>query len=143
MKILGLNVSKISGERKNPIKDKLEIKQNIDVKNIEKQEIAISDKPGIKVDFEYIIKYEPKIAEIEIKGSVLVLDDDNKSKEIIKEWKKKKLISGFKLPVYNYIIKKVSLRAIQLEDELALPLHHPFPKIAAKPASKENPNYTG
>ncbi len=143
MKIIGLNVTKIIGEKKNPIKGKLEVKQNIDIKGIEKQDISISDNPGLKIDFEYTIHYEPKIAEIEIKGSLLVLDDENKSKEILKEWKKKKLAPQIKIPLYNYIIDKISLKAIQMEDELALPLHHPFPKITAKPADKENPNYTG
>jgi len=143
MKILGMNITKISGERKNIIKGKIDVKQNIDIKDIEKQDIAISDKPGLKVEFEYSIKYEPKVADVEIKGSILVLDDKNESKDILKDWKKKKINPIFKIPVYNYIIEKVSLKAINMEDELALPLHQPFPKIAPKPVDKENPNYTG
>lgn len=138
-----MNITKISGERKNIIKGKIDVKQNIDIKDIEKQDIAISDKPGLKVEFEYSIKYEPKVADVEIKGSILVLDDKNESKDILKDWKKKKINPIFKIPVYNYIIEKVSLKAINMEDELALPLHQPFPKIAPKPVDKENPNYTG
>ena len=36
MKILGMNISKINASRKNPIKGQLNIKSDIDIKNIEK-----------------------------------------------------------------------------------------------------------
>lgn len=145
MKILGFNIKKISIERKNPIKGKLEIKTGLNIEDIEKEEVNFSKDPALKFDFVYKVDYNPDLANLEIKGSVIVLDDSNESKEILKEWKKKKFTNNIKLPLFNFIMDKCSLKAIHLEDELGLPLHIPFPKLSpsSQGEQKKSANYTG
>jgi hypothetical protein len=146
MKIIGFHINKISAERKSPIKGKLEVKSNIDIKDIVKEEVNISNKPGLKFDFEFIINYEPKVAEVTITGSVLAIDDKDESKEILKEWKKKKFTHEVKLHLFNFILDKCNLKAMQLEDELSLPTHIPLPKIRPQQDQQGQgtpANYTG
>ena len=139
MRIVGFNITKVSAERKSPVKGKLEIKSNINIKDITTEEIPIAKNPALKFDFEFVIEFNPKIANIEIAGSVLVLDEENQSKEIIKLWKKKKFDHPLKIGLFNFIMEKCNLKALQLEDELSLPMHINMPKLVPK-SQQENTN---
>ena len=145
MKIIGFAIKKISIERKNPIKDKYELKSNINIDGIEKEEVSFAQKDSLRFDFTFSVEYNPDIAKVEIKGSVIAMDEKDESKEILKEWKKKKFESPIKVAMFNFILDKCNIKAIQLEDELGLPLHIPFPKLSNAPPqpAKDNPKYAG
>jgi hypothetical protein len=144
MKIIGFSLKKISAEKINPPKGKLEIKSGLNIEDISKEEVTITEKESIKFDFIYTIDYSPEFAKIEIKGTAIVLDDKGESKEIIKEWKKKKFVHPIKLPLFNFIMDKCNLKALELESEIGLPFHLPFPKFTANPTPDKNPaNYAG
>lgn len=143
MRIVGFNISKILAERKNPIKDKLEIKSNVNIKDIQKEEIPITKSSALKFEFEFTIDYAPKIAEVVILGSVLVIDEKDESKDILKDWKKKKFSHPMKLPLFNFIMDKCNLKALQLEEEINLPLHLPLPKIRPQQEQDQPANYAG
>ena len=149
MKIVGFALKKVSSERINPIKGKLEMKSNINIDNIEKEEVSFSDKDSLKFDFTFSIDYNPDLAKIEIKGSVVTIDEKDESKEILKDWKKKKFDNpGIKLGIFNFILNKCNLKALLLEEELGLPLHIPFPKLApaktnSEKTSGDSPKYAG
>lgn len=137
MKIIGFSIKKISAERKSDVKGKLEIKSGLNIDDITKDEIPISDKPAIKFDFTFSVDYTPDVAKIEIKGTIVALDEKDESKDILKNWKKKKFDHPVKLPLFNFIMDKCNLKSIQLEEEIGLPFHIPFPKLA--PSPKQNP----
>lgn len=147
MKIIGFTINKISAEKKKASSGKLEIKNNLAIENISEDKADVFDKPLLKFDFSYGINYEPGFAEIKITGTILSLDDSNESKAILKEWKDKKFTSDSKITVLNYIINECLLKALNLEKELGLPLHMPFPKLKKEgkvTTSSNNPaNYTG
>jgi len=141
MKIIGFSIKKISAERKSDIKGKLEIKSGLNIDDISKDEISISDKPALKFDFTFSVDYNPDIAKIEIKGTIIALDEKEENKEILKNWKKKKFDHPVKLLLFNFIMDKCNLKSIQLEEELGIPFHIPFPKLAAqKPQDNQNNN---
>jgi hypothetical protein len=50
-------------------------------------------------------------------------------KDFIKQWKQKKLPEEHRILIFNVILKKSNLKAMQLEDELNLPLHIPLPSV--------------
>lgn len=141
MKIIGFSLHKLLIERKNQLKGKLSIKTKIDIEDIKTEEVPLSKNPALKFDFAYFINYEPNVAKIEIKGSVIALDDKDEGKDIIKEWKNKKFVSQLKVPLFNFILSKCNIRALEMEDEVGLPLHIPFPKLRARPDGPAN--YTG
>lgn len=130
-KLVGFNLSKISIEKENEIKGKIEIKSNIHVENIKKETIEISKENDILAfEFSLTIDYEPKIAKIQFKGDTLVLVSPEESKEIMKKWKKKEIADPIRILVFNTILAKCNIRALQLEEELNLPTHIPMPKLA-------------
>ena len=141
MKIIGFNLHKLSIERKNALKGKLNIKSKLDIEDIRQEIVPISKSPALKFDFAYSITYEPNVAKTDIKGSVIALDDKNEAESILKEWKSKKFSNQLKVPLFNFILSKCNLKALKLEDELGLPLHIPFPKLRPRPDGPAN--YTG
>jgi len=146
MKIIGFNFKKISIERKKDIKGKLEIKTNIDIEGIEKDNLEIAG-DVIKFDYSYRIEYSPDHAEIEFKGTVLVIPDSPEDiKKIVKDWKKKKVEENLRIFIFNFIMGKCNLKALQMEEDFALPPHIPLPRLskqAQESKEKNKANYTG
>ena len=142
MKVIGFNFKKITVERKKEIQGKLEIKSNLQVDEIEKECIGIAGEI-LKLHFGYSINYEPGFAEISFKGIVLFLPEKEDVKKILKEWKKKKLPEEARLPVFNFIMSKCNLKALQFEEEFGLPPHIPMPRLTKQSAQGEQTNYTG
>ena len=132
MRIIGFTLSKISVERQEKLEGKLEIKQNINVDEISKQNIEITKDEALKIDFTFSIDYDPKFAKVESKGNVLVMPEKDEAKQILKEWKDKKIPDGAKFGLFNFIMAKCNVKALSLEDDLGLPTHVPMPKIGPK-----------
>ena len=143
MQAIGFNFSKINVEKKKDIKEKIEIKSNIDINNIKKEAIdVVKDKNTVKIDFTFTINYTPEIAELSFSGTIVLILDDKDYKQVLKEWKKKKLPDNIRTPLFNLIMTRSSLRALQLEEEINLPPHFPFPRLMEKD-KKQSTSYTG
>lgn len=141
MKIIAFNFKKISAERRNDIKGKLEIKTHMDIERVEKEKLDIAG-DVLRFNYVYAINYEPDFATIGFEGSVLVkLANDNEIKEILKNWKKKNLPEELRLLIFNFVMIKCNLKALQLEDEFSLPPHIPLPRLSKQQAG--NANYAG
>lgn len=133
MRIIGFNLIKISIERKDQIEKELKISQNIDIKDIIKEKIPISNDEALKIKFNFIIDYSRELAKIEFKGNVIILPEKEESKKILKSWKDKKFTEEFRVPLFNFIMSKCNIKALNLEDELSLPPHIQMPRISQKP----------
>lgn len=147
MKIIGFNFDKIKIERKNKPEGKLQINSNINIKDITQEKVElIKEQIPIKFDFEFLIKYNPDVAEVLFTGAVIVLLEKEQSKEILKKWKTKKIADEIRVPLFNFLLTKCSIRALQLEEEFDLPLHIPLPQVRAQEEntnSSNNRNYAG
>lgn len=132
MQIIGFNLIKISAERKEKQQGKLEIKQNINIDDISEDKINISKEEVIKITFSFNVDYSPDFAKLEIKGQTVLLPGKDEAKEIFKEWKKKQIPEHFRIPLFNFIMGKCNIKALELEDELNLPLHLPMPRLSPK-----------
>lgn len=130
MRIIGFNLTKISIERKEQIEKELKISQNIDIKEITKEKIPISNDEALKVSFDFIINYSGDIAKIEFKGNIILLPEKEETKKILKSWKDKKFTDEFRIPLFNFIMSKCNIKALNLEDELSLPPHIQMPRIS-------------
>ena len=132
-RIIGFNFEKIHAERKSsPKGKKIQVQSNIDISDIKEEKIELTkDKNALKFDFEFKINYTPNIAEVIFKGHVLGLFDKNKAKDVLKKWKSKKISDELRVPLFNYILTKCSLKALVFEDEFGLPPHIPLPKLGA------------
>lgn len=142
MRVIGFNFEKIGIERKKNLTGKLEIKSNLQIESIEKESIEIAGET-LKFSYIYSINYEPGFAEILFKGTVVALPEKTEDiKQILKNWKKKKIEQNIKLPIFNFIISKCNLKALQLEEDFSLPSHIPLPRLAPE-QNQQQTNYTG
>jgi len=131
MKLIGFNFNKISIEKKSDKKENLKINTNINIVDISeiKTDFFNSKEILLGVQFNYTIDYSPNIAKIFFEGNILLSIDPKEAKEILKEWKSKKLQDNFRNIVFNIVFRKCNIKALQLEDEMNLPLHLPMPII--------------
>lgn len=129
MPIIGFNLQKISVERKKlmkDIKEKIDIKSHIDIKEVKKEEVdIIKNQDVISFDFTFDILYEPKMASLRFEGNVLLAIDPKRTKDLMKGWKDKKI----PIEIKNFIFTKCSVKALYLEEEMALPFHLPMPRF--------------
>jgi len=139
MKIIGFNFDKINIERLSGKAEKLEVKTNIDISEINEVKSGdISMKEDfIGVKFAFNVNYEPDFAKINLSGSVLFAVDSKLSKNILKQWKDKKMPEDFRILLFNVILRKANLKALQLEEEMNFPLHVPMPSLK-KQETNEN-----
>lgn len=134
MRIIGFNFTKISIEKlKEPseLKEQLKINTQIDVPELTevKSHLLKTKEEIIGAKFTYGVNYDPDFAKIELEGRILVAVEPKVAKEIFKQWKKKKMPEDFRLLLFNVVLKKSSLKALYLEEELNLPLHMPMPSF--------------
>ncbi len=142
MQIIGFNFEKISGERKSPKKPlaNIEVNSNINITSVTQEEIDLAkEKHALKFEFEFSINYKPDLANISFTGFILLLVEKDETREILKKWKNKKIEDKIRIPLFNTILTKCNLKALQIEEELNLPTHVPLPKIQAQ----QNKPYAG
>ncbi len=132
MRIIGFAFEKISASREKKIDSKLKISANIDIKDISKESIENLNEEVLKFQFKFTVKYEPKTADLELAGYLLISVDKTTSKEILKKWKSKKIADQVRLPIFNFILTKCNIKALNLEENLNLPSHVPMPRITAQ-----------
>ena len=133
MPIVGFGFDKISIEKKEYAKQ-VKIQNNINVVSLEESKLVIGkeQKPSIKANFDYSVDYE-RTGNLQMLGHVVYFDTEEKIKEILEKWKKEQKMQGdFGTLIYNFIIVKSSIKALQLEEDLGLPLHVSMPKIVQK-----------
>lgn len=135
MKIIGFNLTKILAEKKDDLKGKIEVNQNIDIKNISEDSISISKEPILKLDFNFSINYSDSFAKTEFEGNILLIPEKNELKEVLKSWKDKKIPDEVRIPAFNFIMSKCNIKALSLADDLNLPYHIPMPRL--NPPKKE------
>lgn len=131
MPIVGFNLTKISVERKEVISGKIDIKSRIDVTDIRKENVDLAPgKDAASINFLFEILYEPGFAKLDFRGNVLFLEDPKKIKDLVKDWKKKKIDLTIKEQAYNLILRRCNIKAFSLEEDLNLPTHFPMPRIS-------------
>ena len=131
MRIAGFNFKKISVEKTGEKAGDLKINTKVDVPHIEilKPDFVRTKDELLQIDFEYVVNYEPNFAKIELIGNVIVALDPKDAKEIVKHWKDKEMSEELRISLFNVILRKSNIKALELEDEMNLPLHIPFPPL--------------
>lgn len=128
MKLMGFNFTKISVERMSTAKEGIKINTNINISEIKelKQNDFKTKNEILGIDFIYSVSYDPDFAKIELKGNLVIGIDSKDARNVLREWKDKKLDEDFKYNVFNIIMKKSTLKALELEEDVNLPLHMPL-----------------
>jgi len=136
MKLAGFNFTKIYAERKESKTTTVKIDTKINLKNIKEIKTNFTDSKEslLGLDFDYAIEYKD-LANLDFSGNLVILIDQKKAKQIVTDFEKKKIEESFRLAIFNIILKRSSVRALQLEEELNLPTHFRLPSL--KPEQKK------
>ncbi|MBS3076745.1 hypothetical protein J4233_00570 [Candidatus Pacearchaeota archaeon] len=137
MKIIGFNLTKISAERISKETIKKQPSTSIEFLDLKEDKTEfLKDEKIIKLSFKYSVSYgeqeSSKEGEVIFQGDVALSVTKEESKNITKDWKKKKLPSPMNIILFNFILRRCTPKAIFLEDEVSLPIHTPMPKLQQK-----------
>ena len=132
MTIVGLNFTKIEAEKKELVKGKININNNVTISAVEEKKLSLATEKQkiIAFTFEFISKYDPNVGSIKITGDVLYMEAANKVKEILDGWKKdKKLPKEIMTTILNSVLTKCNIQALILSEQINLPPPIPLPKL--------------
>lgn len=126
--LLGFSYRKISAQKVPEFNGKLEITPNINIASIEKHELTLVKQEAVKIAFGFNINYKD-LADINLEGDVVLKMDPKSLKETLNGWKNKNLDQEIQTLILNLIMQKASIRAIELEEEMGLPIHIQIPRL--------------
>ena len=132
MMIVGFNFNKIDVEKKEMVKGKISISNNVSIKNIEQKDLDFGKEKqnALKFIFEFNSKYEPNVGDIILGGDVLFVGEAKKTKEILDNWKKdKKVPKDVMTSILNTVLTRCNIQALILSQEVNLPPPVPLPKV--------------
>ena len=136
MTIIGFSFRKINAERGKMDKgSKINVANNVTVKNVEESVIPVGSKKQKALKFTYLFstQYTPKVGFINIEGEVLYLAPEDKVKETIKSWKKGKKVEKTMLaPVLNAVLSRCSVKGLLVSQDLNLPSPMQLPHVTIK-----------
>lgn len=139
MKFLGVKIKKMYCEKMLDNFKEIRINSSVDIVNI--REIKLSEFKTkdqlISVEFKHILDYSPNYAKLELNGEILLEEETKVIKEIISQWKDKKVPSEFKINFFNLIIQKTTIKMLELEETLGLPFHIQFPLLKSSTKEEE------
>lgn len=132
MVVVGFNFTKMNVERKKPIKGKVKITNNVSIKNVELQDLALGKEKqkGLRFTFEFVTKYMNDFGQISLTGEVVYLDSEKKVKDAAEKWKKSKSVQkDVMTQILNNILNKCNIQALILSQQINLPAPIPLPKV--------------
>jgi hypothetical protein len=135
MPIVGFNFTKIHVERKGAIKGRLNISNDIALKDVKERNLALSGakQKGISFVFDFNSKYGPDVGQINLAGEILYIGEAAEVDNILAEWKKgKKVPKEVMTAVLNTALTKCNIQALILSQEINLPPPIPLPKVGTK-----------
>lgn len=129
VKVLGFHFTKIKVEKNPNFEGKLEVSQNIEVVSVEKQKLDMIKDEVLKINFTFSASYK-ELGSLSMSGTLFLFLDSKSFKEGIVYWQKnKKLSEELGALVINLLIQKCTPKALQLEEDMGLPLHMPMPQV--------------
>ena len=137
MPVIGLNIRALEAKKSEEVTGMVKVQSNMNITNVEKQDLAILNREGLSIEFNFKISYiddkNKDIAEISIDGNVIFIGDEQE--KVLKDWKKeKKVPEDVKFQVIRVVSDKCSKKAVELSDDLQLP---PPPIIIPQPRKEK------
>ena len=132
MTVISFNFTKITAERNKRIKGKLNISNNVSIKDVNSFNLQLgkNTENALKFDFKFESVYDPKIGSIVLLGETVYLGKEKDIKETEKQWKKeKKIPKEIVEEIMSNILSKCNIEALLMSREIGLPPPIPLPKV--------------
>ncbi|MBS3088100.1 hypothetical protein J4226_05905 [Candidatus Pacearchaeota archaeon] len=128
IKIIGAKFLELEAKKNPNFSGKLQLKTNIQINLLEKLK---ESKDTLKLTYIFEINYG-NLGKIVIKGVLFLSMDLNTIKIILKNKENKEYNTPEYIKVTNLVIQKASIKALELEEELGLPIHIKLPTLSIK-----------
>ena len=148
MNIIGFTYERITAEKKEAIAQQHHITNTIEFTDVKEQPVALmKESKPFKVSYKLSIEYlsgangdkkAHKQAEIIFQGSLLIAASSQEAQEVLKFWKNKQLPEGFRIQLFNNILSKCAIKALQLEEDLGLPHYPKLPTLVPQQYKQNN-----
>lgn len=137
MAIIGFNFTKIAAQKLSNKTGKVQVNNNIAIKNIEQSKFSGDEKrSAVRVVFRYDGVYEPKIAHMQFEGDVLLMMEKKEAEELVKGWEEKKAPVQSLSGAMNHVLERCTIEGVILARDMNLPSPVPLPKVNAKNAKQ-------
>jgi len=132
MGVIGMRFLSISGKIKKPATNKISINSSPVIEDLEERKTGLTGLEKIlAIKFSFKTKYEPNVAEIEMKGEVMYQTKEHE--KLLKEWKKeKRLPKEDAVIILNAIFRRCLSKTIGMAEDLQLPPPIRFPVVKAE-----------
>ena len=140
MAIVGLNITKIDAERKEPKGGKVSINNNISITSVETKDLSLgkTKQKGLRFNFKFTCDYVPETGKINLEGNVMYLADTDRVKAVKEGWDKSKSVPGDIMePVLNAALNRCNIEAIKLSQDINLPTPVPMPRLQRSQGPKK------
>jgi hypothetical protein len=139
MAIIGFNFTKIAAQRISGRTGKINITNNIGVRNIETSKFSGDDKrSAVKISFRYDGVYDPKVAHLQFDGDVVLLLEKKAADDLVVAWKDGKADTKILTGAMNHVLERCNIQAIILARDMNLPSPVPMPKVNMDAGSVKN-----
>ncbi|MAH43331.1 hypothetical protein CL614_06485 [archaeon] len=135
MPVVGINFTEINAKVNDAKLEKAEISVSSAPKitNLIKKDINMGSlKSVLEMDFEFVVKYDPNVGEILLKGKILF--NNNNIDKIVSMWKDKKELDGnIAVEIMNAVFRQSLTKAVVISGDLRLPPPIRFPMVQTGP----------
>ncbi len=141
MPIVGITITKLEAEKKEvELKGEMNLTSTHRIVDIREEDNPVLTKKILAIDFTLSTAYTPAAGTISLSGQILYLASEADKKEILKEWKSKKLPDAFGVEIVTAIYRKGLLLAAYIAQELQLPPPVVIPLPSAQKSNKSSNN---
>lgn len=140
MPIVGFNFTNMQAKKASLINKQIKIISNCSITNLKEEKLPTgkTKTDGLRFEFKFHIKYEPKFGEILLEGYIFYMEDPKILKGIMSQWKKDKSLSkDIMTLIINTILLRSTVRALNLAQTINLPPHIPLPAVSPKANPKD------
>ena len=137
MGIIGFNFIQINAKKSKPITGKINISNNVALKNVEPMKLPenLNTQKGVKFIFTFTSKYEPSIGTIQLDGEVLYFEKTEAIDAILKEWQSTKKVKAEVMEsIMNHILMKCNIQSLIIAKDMNLPPQIQLPKVTRQSA---------
>lgn len=138
MAIVGFNFTKLNIENKGVFKPSEKISSDLKINDVVAEKTAVDvSKDLVKFLFEFSIDYAGSGNAI-LSGEVVYLDEPEKIKAILQNWKDQKAVHADLLQqVLNTVLFRCNIKALTMAQDVNLPPHFQLPRVDKEPITEK------
>ncbi|MEK6919164.1 MAG: hypothetical protein AABW73_03940 [Nanoarchaeota archaeon] len=151
MRVISFGLTKQFAEKLSEPNANFNVSNGINIKDIQQIKVDfIKDEEALNFSFEFRISYDKDIAKISFNGNILVALDKKSAADILKRWNDKKIPDLVRVPLFNFIMARCTVKAMQFEEDFNLPKHIQIPQFRGQvdeavvssnqPSASQTPN---